>query len=93
MSDSGRYYIIDIETGRKFCIEPIGDPHVNWGDLDPASKKITGEYGEKHRGSIDECDSIITPENGFKNIVTLPAGVSPESYINELLKKDKNDKV
>ena len=86
MNDSGRYYIIDKESGRKFCVEPIGNPHITWGDVDPASKSITGHYGEKHKGSINESESIITPENGFKNIVTLPPGVSPDEYLREILK-------
>ena len=87
MSDSGRYYVTDIESGRKFCVEPIGNSHPEWGDVDPVSKKMTGSYGEKYKGCIDEKESIITEENGFKNIVTLPAGESPDSYINKLLKK------
>ena len=87
--NSGRYYITDIETGRNFCVEPIGDPHTVWGDINPATKEIEGSYGEKYRGSIDEKDSIITEENGFKNIVTLRAGESPDSFINNLLKTEK----
>ena len=88
MSDSGRYFITDIKSRRKFCVEPIGDDRNNWGDVDPVTKKLTGDYGKKHRGSIDESDSIITEENGFKNITTLKAGISPESYIENLLKND-----
>jgi len=84
--DTGRYYITDFKTKRTFCVEPIGDDRTNWGDVDPVTKKLTGDYGKKHRGSIDEADSIITKENGFKNIVTLPAGESPQSYIDNLLK-------
>lgn len=88
MSNSGRYFITDIKSGRKFCVEPIGDDRNNWGDYDPVTKKFTGNYGEKYRGSIEEEDSIITEENGFKNIVTLGVGVSPESYIENYLLKD-----
>lgn len=87
MSKTGRYYITDIKTGRKFCVEPIGDPHETWGDLDPVTKKMTGNYGEKYPGSIKEEDSIITEDNGFKNITFLSPGVSPQSYIDELLKQ------
>lgn len=88
MSESGRYYITDIESGRKFCVEPIGSDHAaDWGDINPATKKVEGSYGQKHRGSIDEKDSIITKENGFKNIVDLKPGISPEDYINNLLKQ------
>ena len=87
MSESGRYYITDIESGRRFLVEPIGVSHPEWGDVDPVTKKMSGSYGEKYKGCVDEKESIITEENGFKNIVTLPAGVSPESYVNNLLKK------
>jgi hypothetical protein len=85
MSNSGRYYITDPKTGRKFCVEPIGDPHTIWGDINPATKEIEGDYGDKYRGSIDENESIITEENGYKNIVDLKPGESPDSYINKLL--------
>lgn len=88
-SETGRYFIVDIKTGRKFLVEPIGLDHsAYWGDIDPATKKVNGDYGEKYRGSIDKEDSIITIENGFKNIVDLKPGVSPDEYINNLLKKD-----
>ena len=87
MSESGRYFVTDFKTGRKFCVEPIGnDSHVIWGDINPATKKIEGEYGEKYKGRIDEDETIITEENGYKNIVTLQAGESPDSYISKLLR-------
>lgn len=87
-SDTGRYYITDIETGRKFCVEPIdsGGNQKLWGDLDPATKKLTGSYGEKSRGAINEEDSIITEENGFVNI---GYANNPMDYIEKLLTKDK----
>jgi hypothetical protein len=85
MSETGRYFVIDQKTKRKFCVEPITGNRTNWGDLDPATKKLTGSYGQKHQGSIDIDESIITEENGFKNIELIPVGVSPEDYINKLL--------
>lgn len=89
MSESGRYYITDVKTGRKFCVEPIGSDHpADWGDIDPATKTVTGKYGQKHRGSIDEKDSIITEENNFKNIKNLKIGESPQDYINKLLENE-----
>jgi hypothetical protein len=84
-NDSGRYMVIDQKTGRKFLIEPIGDSHINWGDVNPATKKIEGNYGEKYRGSINIEDSIITEANGFKNIITLKVAENPMDYINKLL--------
>lgn len=95
MSKTGRYYVTTPE-GRTFCVEPIDNSashHAEWGDVDPASKKLmTGTYGEKHRGSIHEDESIITKENGFKNIVVLPAGVSPMGYIDMLIADGKKQK-
>lgn len=61
-------------TGRKYYVEPIGG-HSDWGDINPATKKVGGDYGEK--------ESMITPENGFVLIETLEPGVSPLSVIEE----------
>lgn len=85
--NSGRYYVIDEESGRKFLVEPIGNPHIKWGDINPATKKVEGDYGSKFRGSIDAADSVITEENGFKNIIVGEVGQSPSDIINKLLKK------
>jgi hypothetical protein len=82
--DTGRYYIVDTETGRKFCVEPVGNPRTEFGDINPSTKKIEGNYGQKYRGSIDEQDSIITEENGFTNI---GYDQNPLDYIAKLLKK------
>lgn len=89
MSKTGRYFIVDQNTGRKFCVEPIDNSahHQIWGDVNPATKGLEGDYGKKYKGSVPESESIITEENGFKNIVTLTAGQNPEDYINKLLNK------
>ncbi len=34
------------DTGRKYYVEPIGG-HSDWGDINPATKKVGGDYGEK----------------------------------------------
>jgi hypothetical protein len=89
MSNTGRYYVN--VNGRTFCVEPIdnteGKGRKHWGDVNPSTKEIEGTYGNKYIGAINEDDTIITQENGFKNIINLKPGVSPESYINELIKK------
>jgi hypothetical protein len=85
-AETGRYLVIDQKTGRKFLVEPIGDPHIGWGDVNVVTKKLEGDYGDKYQGSIREEESIITEDNGFKNIKTLKIGESPMNYINELLK-------
>lgn len=83
MSDSGRFYVtID---GRKFCVEPIGNGRPgDWGGYNSNQQS-------KHPGSCEEKDSIITEENGFKNIVTLPPGCSPIDYIENLVKKEQKE--
>lgn len=57
--------------------------HSDWGDINPATKKVEGDYGEKYKGSVSEKESMITPENGFVLIETLEPGVSPLSVIEE----------
>lgn len=71
--NTGRFWIIDEESGRKFLVEPIGSPRTEFGD------SIKNENQAK--GSIKESESIITKENGFKNILTLEKGVSPIDFI------------
>lgn len=78
--ETGRYWIRDLKTGRTFCVEPIH----NRGDEQHA------DWDFKHKkpelGAVTEKESIIKKENGFKNIVTLPPGTSPDSYIDMLLR-------
>ena len=92
MSDTGRQFYTDKESGRKFIIEPIDNSQgkkSQWGDIDPATKTVTGSYGNKHLGSITEDESIITKENGFENIIETEIGESPYSVIEKLLKIKK----
>jgi hypothetical protein len=86
MSETGRYYVTGSKSGKVYCVEPIGDAHVVWGDVNPATKKIEGNYGEKYQGSVTEKESIITAENGYKNIFHTAIGESPESFIENLEK-------
>ena len=89
MSQTGRHTIT--VQGRTFVIEPIdnslGKGKERWGDIDPATKKVTGNYGNKYLGSIHEDESIITKENGFKNIHMTSEGESPYDVIRKLLEK------
>ena len=79
---TGRFIVKSKVTGKKYFVEPIGNTHAaDWGDLDPATKKMTGNYGERYEGCISEKDSLITKENGFEKIELLDAGVSPLSEI------------
>jgi hypothetical protein len=88
MSNTGRYYVK--VKGRLFCIEPIdntlGKGRRKFGDINPSTKKVEGDYGEKYIGSIHEDDSIITKENGCTNIHLCPAGKeNAQDYIRKLL--------
>lgn len=84
-SETGRFIVKSIRTGKTYYVEPIGDPHLEWGSLDQSTGKLTVKKGwKKFRGSIDESQSLITKENGFDTIHTLPIGNSPLAYINEL---------
>mgnify|MGYP003556432568 CR=1 FL=1 len=79
--------------GKTFYYEVIEDhpdnlDRVQWGDVNPATKKLeTGDYGKKNPAGINMADSIITKENGFKNPVYLKPGESPMGYIERLEKE------
>ncbi len=81
--DTGRFIVVSKRTGRKYFVEPIETAHTpKWGSIDPATGQLMHKKGDgKYRGGISEKESLITPENGFKNIVTLDIGVSPLAYI------------
>lgn len=82
-SETGRF-LVTTKSGRKFLVEPIGYTKTSFGDINPATKKVEGSYGDKYKGSIDKSESIITKDNGFKNIITLGIGESPLGYIDML---------
>lgn len=82
---TGRFIVKSIKTGKSYFVEVIdGDERTNWGDVDPATKKMTGSYGDKYKGSIRKEESMITKENGFDKIHTLGVGESPLDYINRI---------
>ena len=86
--DTGRFIVKSLKTGKKYYVEPIDSgERTEWGDLNPCTKKLEGDYGSKHKGSIKESESLITEENGFENIVVLEPGFSPLEYIENLEKK------
>lgn len=85
---TGRF-IIRLPNGKTYCIEPIdnSEHHSTFGDINPATKKVEGNYGEKFKGSIKELDSLIRQSDSFSFITTLPPGVSPIDYITNLNKE------
>lgn len=92
--ETGRFIIKSLVTGRTYYVEPIGNGRpADWGDINPATKEVEGNYGLKYVGCVSEKDSLITEENGFKIIETLEAGVSPLSviYQRDLLYSNESD--
>jgi len=81
--ETGKHIVTSIRTGKKYYVEPIGNGRRDWGDVDPATGKITGSYGSKYTGSVTEFDSVIKEENGFKTVITIKNG-SPYGVIQEL---------
>ncbi len=82
---NGRFTVYSFRTGKRYFVEPIETEHTPvWGDLNPATGKIEGSYGEKHRGGCKEKESLIRKENGFCNIRYSGVGFSPMSLIDEM---------
>jgi hypothetical protein len=78
---TGRFYVK--QNGRTFLVEPISEHSLRnaaWGQTDTTNLPIGG--------AVHPDDSIITDAN-FKNIITLPPGVSPLGYIESLLEDKK----
>lgn len=77
--ESGRYKVV-MKSGRKFMVEEWGDNHTQWGDVDPATKTLN-KISVKDVEEVNESNTLITKENGFKNICFLAPGTSPLGYI------------
>lgn len=86
--ETGRFIVTSQRTGKTYAVEPIlGKNTPTWGDMDPATKKLSGQYGKKYTGAIEKKESLITIENGFEKIHNLENGVSPLAYIDMLDEK------
>ena len=81
--ETGKHIVYSQRTGKRYFIEVIGGGHSAWGDLDPVTKKYTGNYGSKFTGSVKPKESVITEENGFKNIEIIEGG-SPYGCIEQM---------
>ncbi len=67
--ETGRFLMKSRHTGIIYFVEPIYNGKTpQWGDVDPATKKLTGSYGSKYTGAVTKKESLITEENGFVNI-------------------------
>ncbi len=81
--ETGRFMVISNVTGVKYFVEPIGDGRGgDWGSYNPGTGEIENKKGfDKYTGSVTLKESLITEENGFKNIKHLPEGWSPMGEI------------
>lgn len=83
--ETGRHIVTSFRTGRKYFVEPIGNPRMaDWGSVNPATGQMENKKGAgKYHGAVREEDSIITEENGFTNIHTVESG-SPYDVISKM---------
>lgn len=81
--DTGRFIVYSQRTGRSYFVEPIEGAHTpKWGSIDPATGNLMHKKGDgKYKGGIRADESLITEENGFKNIRLLDVGTSPHHAI------------
>lgn len=81
--ETGRFMITSYKTGVSYFIEPQGNGRpADWGSYNPSTGKVENKKGfDKFTGSVLAEETIITAENGFKDIVTLEKGSSPMSEI------------
>lgn len=88
VDETGRFVVTSYITGKKYFVEVIGDGRMaDWGSYNPASGNIEYKKGMgKHSGSITAKESLITEDNGFKNIWLMPAAGSP---FPEIERRDK----
>ena len=89
--ETGREIVFFPETGKKYFVEYIEGRNnkVSWGDIDPATKKVTGSYGSKSKGAISTHESMITKDNGFEEI--REGKGSPYDTIQEMHNKWKKE--
>jgi hypothetical protein len=89
--ETGREVVYFPETGKEYFVEYI-EPRghkTSWGDIDPATKKLTGSYGKRTTGGIKPIESMITKDNGFEDI--REGDGSPYHTINQMHDKWKKD--
>lgn len=71
---TGRFLIRSIRTGKLYACEPLHTKERRrWGYIQQFSD-----------GAIQKEESLITEENGFKNIETLKPGESPLEWIKRI---------
>lgn len=92
--ETGRFLYYSERTGKTYAVEPIlGAKTPVWGSVDPATGNLMHKKGDgKYTGAVKANESLITEENGFKNIQMLDIGVSPFHAL-EVLDAKYPDKV
>jgi hypothetical protein len=90
--ETGRFIVVSQRTGKSYYVEPLAGKKAFWGDLNPATGQIEGQYGQKYRGAVPGTESLITKENGFAKIHNCEPGMSPLAYI-DMLDAQYPDKV
>ena len=70
-------------TNQSYLVEFIGNGYSDWGDIDPATKKVTGSYGAKYTGSVKPNESVLVPENGYNDSPEIKGG----SYMHSVMIK------
>ena len=83
--ETGKHIVCSFRTGKKYYVEVIGNGRGgDWGSYNPATGNIEHKKGDgKFTGSVKPEDSVITEENGFKNIVFISGG-SPYGCIEQM---------
>lgn len=62
----------------KYTVEPveINRPR-SWGDVNPATKELTGNYNGKTKGACKPAESTVVESNGYDKVTVLAEGISP----------------
>ena len=83
--ETGKHIVTSYRTGKKYYVEPIGNGRMaDWGSVNPATGEMENKKGAgKYTGSVSEKESVVTEQNGFKNIQFIEGG-SPYSVIDEM---------
>ena len=80
---NNRRYFVYMKSGRKFCVEEYGRVYSDWGNVIPGANKVE-KVKSKVDDIIDDTNTFITKENGFKNICMLDKGTSPMAYLDAI---------
>lgn len=83
--ETGRFIVKSSVTGITYYVEPLYTGKTpKWGDVNPATKQIEGDYGSKKTGAVLERESLLKEENGFENV-----GYFKGSPFGEIDRRDK----